>query len=59
MVAGTAYSKDGSVSEVPRSEKVFETVIEKHLLANGYIVVDRDSFDRDRAIFADAVLVLK
>ena len=38
------------------SEAAFETVIEAHLLANGYIVVDRDSFDRERAIFPETVL---
>jgi len=33
------------------SEAAFETVIEANLLANGYVSVDRDSFDRERAIF--------
>jgi hypothetical protein len=33
------------------SEAAFETVIEAHLLANGYIAVDRAGFDRERAIF--------
>ena len=47
------------MSEVRHSEKAFETVIEEHLLANGYIAVDRDGFDRDRAIFPDAVLALQ
>lgn len=31
------------------SEKSFETVIEAHLLANGYTAVDREGFDRERA----------
>ena len=38
------------------SEYAFETVIETHLLSNGYISISRDGFDRDRAIFPDTVL---
>src|SRR2546425_13372443 len=38
------------------SEAAFETVIEAHLLTNGYVVVDRVSFDRERAIFPETVL---
>ena len=38
------------------SEAAFETVIEAHLLANGYVTVKRDSFDRERAIFPETVL---
>src|SRR3990172_8195298 len=38
------------------SEKSFETVIEAHLLANGYVSVHRDGFDRERAIFPETVL---
>ncbi len=38
------------------SEAAFETVIETHLLANGYVPVDRDGFDRERAIFPAAVI---
>ena len=38
------------------SEAAFETVIEAHLLANGYVAVDRDGFDRERAIFPETVL---
>jgi type I restriction enzyme R subunit len=37
-------------------EQAFETVIESHLLANGYSMVDRDGFDRERAIFPEVVL---
>ena len=33
------------------SEAAFETVIEAHLLAKGYVPVPRDGFDRERAIF--------
>jgi type I restriction enzyme, R subunit len=38
------------------SEAAFETVIETYLLANGYVTVKRDSFDRERAIFPETVL---
>lgn len=38
------------------NEAAFETVIEAHLLANGYTPVSRDGFDRERAIFPDVVL---
>lgn len=39
------------------SEIAFETVIERHLLGQGYVAVARDGFDRDRAIFPGIVLV--
>ncbi len=38
------------------SEAAFETVIEAHLLENGYVSVAREGFDRERAIFPDMVL---
>ena len=38
------------------SEKSFETVIESHLLSNGYEKVDRTGFDRARAIFPEVAL---
>jgi hypothetical protein len=38
------------------SETAFETVIETHLLANGYATMNRDGFDRQRAVFPEAVL---
>ena len=38
------------------SEAAFETVIEAHLLDNGYVSIAGEGFDRDRAIFPDAVL---
>jgi type I restriction enzyme R subunit len=38
------------------TEHAFETVIEQHLLANGYASVFRDGFDRERAIFPDVAL---
>ena len=39
-----------------RSEAAFETVIEAHLLQNGYVPVAREGFDRERAIFPETVL---
>ena len=39
-----------------RSEAAFETVIEARLLAYGYVAVNRDGFDRERAIFPETVL---
>jgi type I restriction enzyme, R subunit len=44
------------INTLRHSEAVFETVIEAHVLANGYVAVDRNSFDRQRAIFPAAVL---
>jgi type I restriction enzyme R subunit len=38
------------------SEAAFETVIETHLLADGYVAVHRNGFDRQRAIFPETVL---
>jgi type I restriction enzyme R subunit len=38
------------------TEAAFETVIEAHLLAHGYMLVDRAGFDRGRAIFPETVL---
>jgi type I restriction enzyme R subunit len=38
------------------SEKSFENVIESHLLANGYVNVAPEGFDRERAIFPETVL---
>ena len=38
------------------SEQAFESVIEAHLLANGYVSVAGDGFDRERAIFPETVL---
>ncbi len=38
------------------NEAAFETVIEAHLLQNGYLHVARYGFDRGRAIFPEAVL---
>ena len=37
-------------------EAAFETVIEGHLLSNGYTAVPGESFDRERAIFSEIVL---
>ena len=38
------------------NEAAFETVIEFHLLENGYSHVAREGFDRERAIFPETVL---
>ena len=38
------------------SEAAFETVIDAHLLQNGYTRIPRESFDRERAIFSETVL---
>ena len=43
-------------SDYRHSESAFETVIEAHLLANGYETIAGCDFDHDRAIFPDAVL---
>lgn len=40
----------------PTSEAAFECVIEAHLLGHGYATVAAAGFDRERAIFPDAVL---
>ena len=40
----------------PTSEAAFETVIETHLLANGYAPVAEADFDRDRAVFQETAL---
>ena len=44
------------MSDSRYSESAFETVIELHLMANGYVSVAAGGFDRDRAIFPDTVL---
>ncbi len=44
------------MSQARHSEAAFETVIETNLLANGYVAVNRDGFDRERAIFPETVL---
>ena len=38
------------------SEAAFETVIETHLLDNGYQIIDKSGYDKARAIFPQAVL---
>ena len=40
----------------PTTEAAFESVIEAHLLANGYVTVPNEDFDRDRAIFPRTIL---
>ena len=45
------------MTSTPRhSETAFESVIEAHLLQNGYVPVAREGFDRERAIFPEIVL---
>lgn len=44
------------MNERRHSEGAFETVIEAHLLASGFMHVLRDDFDRERAIFPGTVL---
>ncbi|MDE0459276.1 MAG: hypothetical protein OXI15_18420 [Chromatiales bacterium] len=38
------------------TEAAFETVIEAHLLKNGYVRIAGDAFDCERAIFPDEAL---
>ena len=56
MVVGPADSEDGGMREARHSEGAFETVIEAHLLENGYVPITSEAFDRERAIFPDTVL---
>lgn len=44
------------MSQGRHSEAAFETVIEAHVLQNGYVPVAREGFDRERAIFPETVL---
>ena len=44
------------MSQGRHSEAAFETAIEAHLLHNGYVPVDGEGFDRERAIFPEMVL---
>ena len=44
------------MSVAPRSEAAFETVIEAHLLAHGYVPAATEAFDRERAIFPGTVI---
>ena len=44
------------MSQDRHSEAAFETVIEAHLLENGYVPIEREGFDRERAIFPETVL---
>lgn len=38
------------------TEEAFESVIESHLLANGYVALAREGLDREQAIFPEAAL---
>ena len=44
------------MSVVRHSETAFGTVIETHLLENGYVPGAREGFDRNRAIFPETAL---
>jgi type I restriction enzyme R subunit len=44
------------MNQARHSEFAFETVIDTHLLANGYERVPDEKFDRERAIFPESVL---
>ena len=44
------------MSQDRHSEAAFETVIETHLLENGYVPINREGFDLERAIFPETVL---
>lgn len=49
---------DGYLIAMSRiNEAAFETVIESHSLANGFVPVSKEGFDRDRAIFPETVAV--
>ena len=58
LVAGAEAGSRRTVTAVMKrtGEAAFETVIEAHLLANGYVSVPGDAFDRERAIFPAAAL---
>lgn len=49
-------STDAVMEQARHSEFAFETVIEAHLLAKGYVRVPGEGFDRERAIFPGVVL---
>ena len=44
------------MNSAPHSEAAFESVIEAHLLENGYVSIPNETFDRKRAIFPATVL---
>ncbi len=44
------------MSDKRHTEATFESVIEMHLLNNGYIPVSAEGFDRERAIFPETIL---
>ena len=44
------------MKDTRHSEGAFETVIEANLLGHGYTRIDRETFDRERAIFPETVL---
>ena len=44
------------MSNSKTKEAAFETVIESHLLANGYVAMGPGGYDRERATFPEVVL---
>lgn len=53
---GESSLKNPSLRLQVTREVAFESVIESHLLTNGYVAVDASGFDRDRAVFPEVVL---
>lgn len=45
-----------TVAVATHGEAAFESVLESHLLANGFVVVDKSAFDVVRAVFPEAAL---
>jgi type I restriction enzyme, R subunit len=56
MVAWAEDRADGTMSQTRHSEAAFETVLEAHMLSNGYLSIAREGFDRERAIFPETLL---
>jgi type I restriction enzyme R subunit len=56
VVATAEACEDDGISERRPSESAFETVLESHLFRNGYGLIAREDFDRQRAIFPEPVL---
>ena len=52
----TRTAHGGTAVTERTGEAAFETVIEAHLLAHGYVPVPNDGFDRERAIFPETAL---
>ena len=48
--------EDPTIVTGRHTEAAFETALEEHLLAHGYVSLSGEAFDRDRAIFPETVL---